>query len=605
MTTVSERLEAATAMAEEASEIARQWANGPENTTIPTESGPLPTLAEFLRANASLINRNIPHLKELPTAQNAKTDIVYIVIGFHQNTIYGGGGFVWQPAKLKSLHNGGTVIAPEALAAWDGTKAGVYDLLNWSGTGSGCWVRTDLKGLVSPEMFGAEPYSTIQAAAAGWDQTVCLDKAQRVGPVWVAGIYPVKNFTVTDGCRLIGPASHLARSYDTFKSDAPMLCAHSSSVAADKVIRCRNKKHWYVNGVNFDGRNLCGVIEGGAFRPTLVNVGIRGANGDNLGDNLTPYTRGLHALNLVIREASNDNIANLVDSYIDTAFVSDAGRHNINLGSGSNSNVFSGGKVEWSGQHNINIYQSNNISFSGTILDRAGYNALRIQQSQHITGNVIMARSGKYAADPVSGKLDCHLVIQSCDSVNLSVVTKKYGDDGGVGYESPRYSVSATNNSRNCVLYGDLSGCTTRANYENSLSINTASCVGSKFRPIGGYKAVTAGATVGFELNGFTINTFENYVFDLTVSAVDTTTAQENMAAFKVFIVRAGGLSYVKAIERYISTSGERINSSGSPLLLVSAVTNNDSSAITVNITSSSLNTNNVRVTGDFGSQLY
>ncbi len=55
MTTVAERLEAATVKAESASEIARQWANGPENATVTTESGELPTLAEFMRQNGQLV----------------------------------------------------------------------------------------------------------------------------------------------------------------------------------------------------------------------------------------------------------------------------------------------------------------------------------------------------------------------------------------------------------------------------------------------------------------------------------------------------------------------------------------------------------------------
>lgn len=52
---IEQRLEAATVKAEAASEIARQWANGPELTTVATESGPLPTIAEFMRANLTII----------------------------------------------------------------------------------------------------------------------------------------------------------------------------------------------------------------------------------------------------------------------------------------------------------------------------------------------------------------------------------------------------------------------------------------------------------------------------------------------------------------------------------------------------------------------
>jgi hypothetical protein len=52
------RLEEAVRQAESASGIARQWANGPEYTLVPTESGPLPTLAEFMRQKgAEVVNK--------------------------------------------------------------------------------------------------------------------------------------------------------------------------------------------------------------------------------------------------------------------------------------------------------------------------------------------------------------------------------------------------------------------------------------------------------------------------------------------------------------------------------------------------------------------
>lgn len=56
------RLEEAVRQAESASEIARQWANGPENTTVPTESGPLPTIAELMRQKANEIDENAANI---------------------------------------------------------------------------------------------------------------------------------------------------------------------------------------------------------------------------------------------------------------------------------------------------------------------------------------------------------------------------------------------------------------------------------------------------------------------------------------------------------------------------------------------------------------
>ena len=552
----------------------------------------------------ALIDAHVPHLKALPTAAKAQADTVYNVVGFYSTKKTGGGKFVYVPDMSQSQHNGGTVIALPALLAWNGTQASLATLLNWAGSGSGCWVRL-LDEYVTPEMFGAIGYPTVEDADAGSDQTLSISKAQKCGPVFFRYIYPVKNLQIEDGATFIGAGSHMARNYDAFKSDAPMLTAHASCTTADLVIKCREKKHWHVNGVNFDARGKCPTIEGGAFRPTLINVGIRGANGNNLGDASSPYTRGLHAINIIIREATNDNLSNIVDSYVESAFISDAGRHNINLGAGANSNIFTNGKIEWCRQHGVSMYQCNNISFSGTIFDRCGYNAIRIVDCSRITGNVILDRSGKYAEAPVSGQLDSHLFIQGSDGVSLNVVTNSHGDDGGGGYVSPRYSVSAANNSRNCVIYGDLSGCTLRPYYELEPSIDLSSAVGANLRPIGQYDSVASSGTTDFPINGYFINTFEHYIADVTVSAFNTATAQDSVASFKVFVTRAGGNAYIDGIYKYFSTPNNVIDSTGSPPLLVSASVNADGTGIVVRVVSTSPNTNNVRVTGDFGRQIY
>lgn len=100
-----------------------------------------------------LIDTSVASLKSLPASP--QTDTVYGAIGFYAGSTSGGGQFVWNPTANKSTHNGGTVIAPEAISAWNGTQADIATLLNWVGSGSGCWVRSDLQGFVTPEMFGA------------------------------------------------------------------------------------------------------------------------------------------------------------------------------------------------------------------------------------------------------------------------------------------------------------------------------------------------------------------------------------------------------------------------------------------------------------------
>jgi len=70
----------------------------------------------------------------------------------------GGGDFYYRSDLSKSNHNGGTIIAPEAVSAWDGTTANLTTLLNWTGSGTGCYVR-DFYGDIEATFFGALPTS--------------------------------------------------------------------------------------------------------------------------------------------------------------------------------------------------------------------------------------------------------------------------------------------------------------------------------------------------------------------------------------------------------------------------------------------------------------
>jgi len=97
---------------------------------------------------------SINSVKSLQSVTKPAVDTIYDVIGYYEDTTVGGGGFVWEATRPYSDHNGGTVIAPPAIAAWDGTQADIATLLNWTGSGVGCWVRVNAITL-TPEMFGA------------------------------------------------------------------------------------------------------------------------------------------------------------------------------------------------------------------------------------------------------------------------------------------------------------------------------------------------------------------------------------------------------------------------------------------------------------------
>jgi hypothetical protein len=143
----------------------------------------------------NLIDAHVSHLKALPTAAKAQTDTVYNVISFYDGWAAaaagprGGGRLVWMPDASKSLHNGVTHYAPEALLAWNGTQASLATLRNWSGTGTGVFARI-LDGFISPEMAGAlgdgatidtlAMQSAIDVAATT-TKTVLADNAYKVG----------------------------------------------------------------------------------------------------------------------------------------------------------------------------------------------------------------------------------------------------------------------------------------------------------------------------------------------------------------------------------------------------------------------------------------
>lgn len=98
--------------------------------------------------------RSVNSLKSLVAYTPALIDgQKFDVTGFYLNTKVGGGLFIWDSSCDKSTHNGGTVISPEALTAWDGLQPNLSQLLSWTGTGNGCWVRINYSS-IDAEFFG-------------------------------------------------------------------------------------------------------------------------------------------------------------------------------------------------------------------------------------------------------------------------------------------------------------------------------------------------------------------------------------------------------------------------------------------------------------------
>ena len=128
-----------------------------QNTEVTSHN----TLADrnAIGAHDDIYSRNLNCIKDLETLTGfAQEGQKVSITGFYDGTTVGGGDFVYQPLMDRDDHNGGTVISPDAVAAWDGTHSDLVTLLDWSGEGTGCWVRsTDAptaKPEISPAIFG-------------------------------------------------------------------------------------------------------------------------------------------------------------------------------------------------------------------------------------------------------------------------------------------------------------------------------------------------------------------------------------------------------------------------------------------------------------------
>lgn len=123
-------------------------------------------------------------IKGLDAVQRT-TVITYDVVGFYVDTTLGGGEFIYNPNRNKAEHNGGTILAPEAITAWDGTSANITQLLNWTGTGLGCFERLDPTFYI--EYFGCSPAITNNDVIINKMCTFPLNVIRTLAPGW----YPI------------------------------------------------------------------------------------------------------------------------------------------------------------------------------------------------------------------------------------------------------------------------------------------------------------------------------------------------------------------------------------------------------------------------------
>lgn len=160
--------EAAIAVLKQDIAIAHDVVHGDNTTNVDTENGLVPSFSKLVKTLTDEVEaatgvdtslRSNITLRDGVKALQPVLNLVQEVKGFHAGTMIGGGQFYYDPSRSKTEHNGGTIIAPEALIAWDGNPSNLSVLLNWSGSGVGCFVRINYNVLTIC-MFGATNSST-------------------------------------------------------------------------------------------------------------------------------------------------------------------------------------------------------------------------------------------------------------------------------------------------------------------------------------------------------------------------------------------------------------------------------------------------------------
>jgi hypothetical protein len=189
-----------------------------------------------------------------------------LVKGFYANTdTQGFGHFYYDPTLSKTKHNGGTVIAPEAIAAWDGTPTNVATLLNWTGTGNGCYVRVfDVSNGVHASYFGMLVSDDGNNLLALPDATASINAAMkycnsRYSEITNEGYYGTTNFKLIlpNGNAKTSAVIQILRGVDV-KSVGTTLF-QCSTYKAHNFMDCLTERlfDFEIEGVKLDGYQTC------------------------------------------------------------------------------------------------------------------------------------------------------------------------------------------------------------------------------------------------------------------------------------------------------------------------------------------------------------
>lgn len=211
-------------------------------------------------------------------ALSATPNLPQTVNGFYVGSNVGGGIFVYDATKSKTLHNGGTIIAPEAITAWNGSASDIGTLLNWTGTGSGCFLRiTPVTGI---SCFGGN--NTVAADcvtkmyAAGYTKIVIDVDVNIEKNITLTGY--IELLASTDKVPTISFSSTTNQQGLAFVNDGLRIegIKFKSGGIVDQVIYLKDKKNVSLVDCAFDfsatTASLTGGAHGGIFAENLSDA---------------------------------------------------------------------------------------------------------------------------------------------------------------------------------------------------------------------------------------------------------------------------------------------------------------------------------------------
>lgn len=173
---------------------------------------------DLMAQGSTLLGRGVvavDSIADLLSLADRRSDLRYMVRGYHSGSSIGGGEFYWDAERSKSQHNGGTVISPTV--PWDGLFSTHPAFLLGTGetatAGSGCWVRV-YEHDIQVTWFGSisnDPTKDNKDVLEAVKRAIIAKSSPRM-PAYVLPrgelYYSVSpNFGEVNGFRIIGPGA--------------------------------------------------------------------------------------------------------------------------------------------------------------------------------------------------------------------------------------------------------------------------------------------------------------------------------------------------------------------------------------------------------------